>query len=160
MDYPIGIQIIFLSRHIDISNSYYRRYRRANRNPISVDVNCSSLQTRGLQKQNCDLEDLKMVALELSKETNSVSKYLTTKQEEFQNLKQVSKENTTKLDGQIRDRTDFLANLTKTRNDLEVHYNTLVKLSTHQTIKYEMYLNTEFENISQVNSEIVDNILS
>ena len=107
-------------------------------------MNCSSLQTRGLQKQNCDLEDLKIVALELSKETNSVSKYLTTKQEEFQNLKQVSKENTTKLDGQIRDRTDFLANLTKTRNDLEVHYNTLVKLSTHQTIKYEMYLNTEF----------------
>ena len=107
-------------------------------------MNCSSLQTRGLQKQNCDLENLKMVALELSKEANSVSKYLTTKQEEFQNLKQVSKENTTKLDGEIRDRTDFLANLTATRNDLEEHYNKLVQFCTHQTIKNEIYLYTEF----------------
>ena len=106
-------------------------------------MNCSSLETRGLQKQNCDLEDLKRGALELSEKTNSISKHFIKKQEEFQKLKQRSKENTTELDEEIRDRSDFLVNLTKTREKLEAHYESLVELSNYDTFKNEMYLNTD-----------------
>ena len=101
------------------------------------------METRGLQKQNCDLEDLKKGALELSQETNRISKHLTKKQEEFQKLKQRSKENTTELDKEIRDRSDFLVNLTKTREKLEAHYEKLVELSNYDTFKNKMYLNTD-----------------
>ena len=95
-----------------------------------------------MQKQNCDLEELKKGALELSKKTNRISEHLTKKQEEFQKLKQRSKENTTELDKEIRDRSDFLVNLTKTREKLEAHYETLVELSNYDTFKNELYLNT------------------
>ena len=63
------------------------------------------------------------------------------KEEDFQELQQISKENATALDEEIRDRNAFLANLTETRKNLEEHYKRLVELSKHQTIKNEMYLN-------------------
>ena len=88
-----------------------------------------------MQKQNCELGELKIVSLELSVKTNSVLKVLTEKQEEFQKLEQLFEDSTSVLDGEIRNRTEFLRNLNNTREDLEAHYETLVKLSNQQTIK-------------------------
>ena len=124
-----------LSCHIDVSICYYLRHRRANRNPISVDVDCNSSETKGLQKQNCDLEDLKKVAFKLSEKTNSVLNKLSKKQDGFETLKQLSGDNATELDDEIRYRDNFLQNLTKTREKLEAHYRTLVELSNHQKLR-------------------------
>ena len=107
-------------------------------------MECNSSETRGLQKQNCDLEERKKEAHELSKETNRVFNALSTKQRDFIKLQQLSNDQTSELDQEIKDRTDFLANLTKTRNNLEKHYERLVKLSKHQTINNKIYLETEF----------------
>lgn len=105
-------------------------------------MDCNSTEPNGLQKQNCDLEGLKSEALKLSDKTNQVFKHLTAKQKEFQNLEQISENNKSELDGEIRNRTEFLRNLNETRKDLEAHYETLVKLSNQQIINNAMYLYT------------------
>ena len=98
-------------------------------------MDCNSSETKGLQKQNCDLEGWKKIAFKLNEKTKSVFDELSKKQDEFETLKQISGDNATELDDEIRFRDNFLQKLTKTREKLEAHYRTLVELSNHQKLR-------------------------